>query len=79
MSWSPTTRQFTLYPHPSKENGKSISFIRRGNNPLGTEYLGHEFVDRSDGIKNKYLKAALPLDQVIHIPSYEEVLEIYKG
>jgi len=66
------------------EVGKSISFIREGTGKLNTTFKGHEFVDRVvDGqeyvIPDEILEQALPLDQIIHVPTYEELYEAFFG
>lgn len=59
------------------EEGRSIQFERKGGKN-NTEYLGHQFVAREGyTITNEILEQAFPLDQIIHIPTYEEVQKTF--
>lgn len=73
------TGEFINYAHPDKDIGKSIYFVRKGMGQYNTEFLGHSFVDREESISDEHLAQALPLDQVIHIPTYEEVYRAHFG
>lgn len=53
------------------DKGKVISFRRKGKG-LSTEYTAFEFKDR-DEIPDTILDSAVCLDNLIHIPTYEEV------
>jgi hypothetical protein len=74
---SSRTGEFINYADPI--NGKSIQFQRTGKGAKNTEYLAHTFVDRDYEIPDEILEQALPLDQVITIPTYDEVYEAYFG
>ena len=43
------------------------------------KYVGHRFVDRDYSIPDEQLAAAICLDDLLHIPSYNEVYELYWG
>lgn len=72
----------TLIPFTDPDEGKSIAFTI---NPPKTrndfaEYIGHRFEDRDDySIDDEILEDALTLDELIQIPTYDEVYEEYYG
>jgi hypothetical protein len=57
------------------DEGKVISFRRKGSG-MTTELTAFEFKDRED-IPEEILDAAHSLDELIHVPTYEEVSEAY--
>jgi hypothetical protein len=59
------------------DEGKVISFRKKGSGATNTEYTAFEFKDRGD-IPDEILDAAVSLDQLIYKPTYEEVLEIFR-
>lgn len=67
--------------------GKSISFeIEKGakgggkdGKPSYDEWIGHAFMDREYEIEQEILDQAEALDQLIHIPDYEEAKSILTG
>lgn len=62
------------------QEGKSISFTREGTG-LTTKYLGHKFFDRDYVIDDKYMDVlqSTPLDELIHIPTTEEIKKALYG
>ena len=58
------------------EEGKVISFRKKGSGMTNTEYTAFEFKDR-DEIPDEVLDAAVCLDELIHKPTYEEVSEAF--
>ncbi len=72
----------TLIPFTDPDEGHSIAFTI---NPPKTrndfaEYIGHRFEPRDDyAIDDEYLEDALTLDELIVIPTYDEVYEEYFG
>ncbi len=68
---------FTIFSDP--DDGKSISFERTGTGAESTGYSGHRFVDRPEVITDEELEAALCLDELVEIKTYEEVYEIFFG
>lgn len=66
---------YVLFSHPDKENGKTISFVRKGKE--NTTYDGHQFHDRNYDLNDEELDACRTLDQIIVIPTYEEVKEAF--
>jgi len=61
-----------LYAHI--DEGKVISFRKKGSGMTNTEYTAFEFKDRPE-IPEEILDAAVCLDELLHIPTYEEVAE----
>lgn len=59
--------------------GKSIAFERAGTGANNTQYLGHKFVDRAEPLPENILEKAHCLDELIHIPTYEEVYQAHWG
>lgn len=66
-------------PFPSIKNGKTISFERQGTGKDNTQFLGHKFEDRDYVINPKLIEQAYTLDELIHIPTYEEVRNAFFG
>lgn len=71
------TGELINYPDPI--NGKAIQFERKGKGAKNTEYLAHTFVDRDWEISEEILRQAIPLDQIIKIPTYDEVYQAHFG
>jgi len=69
---------FTDFSHIDSDKGKSISFTRKGTG-TNTQFIGHKFVDRDYDIPDEALEKAHTLDQLIHIPTYDEVYKLYHG
>lgn len=70
-----------LIPFADPDEGKSIAFTinpARSKNDFA-EYIGHRFDDRDYEISDDLLDEALVLDELVHIPTYEEVHEEYWG
>jgi hypothetical protein len=65
---------YVNYSHPKR--GKSISFSITAKGEF-KEYDGHDFVDRDDEIPEEILEKVPPLDELLHLPSYEEVKVAY--
>lgn len=61
------------------EEGKQIKFQRKGSGAGNTSFLGHAFVERDYELSAKLLDKAFKLDEIILIPSYEEVANCYFG
>jgi len=65
-------------PFADPEEGKSIRFTRQGMKE-NTRYIAHAFENRNYVISPELLETAHQLDQLIHIPTYEEVYQAYWG
>ena len=59
--------------------GKSITFVRRGSGPNNTQFVGHAFVDRDYVISDEILESVFILDEIVVIPTYDDIKEIYYG
>lgn len=68
---------FVLFQDP--DEGKTVCFRKKGNGPTNTEYKGFQFEDRPEPIAEDILEAALCLDALIHIPTYDEVKKAFFG
>lgn len=68
---------FVLFSDP--DDGKTVFFRKKGNGPTNTEYKAFKFEDRTEPISDDILDAALCLDELIHIPTYEEVKNAFYG
>jgi len=64
------------FPHP--DNGKSVAFEIKavGKN---RDYTGHQFVDRDEPIPDEILESVPVVDELLHIPSYDEVHAAFFG
>lgn len=65
---------FKFFADP--DEGYSVRFTRTGKNQ-NTQFLAHQLVERNYVISDEILEQAYQLDQLIHIPTYEEVYEAY--
>ena len=62
------------------DNGKSVSWTRKGAGRTNTQYLGHSFTDREAPIPDKILDQTFPIDQVVKMkPTYEEIHRAFKS
>lgn len=64
------------FAHP--KHGKSISFVISGQK-MNTKYEGFSFEDRDYELSKDILQQAFVLDEIIHIPDYDEVKEAYES
>lgn len=62
-------------PFSDPDNGKMLAF----NKKSAMEYVGHKMVDRDEPISDSLLEEAYTLDELIHIPSYEELYAAFYG
>jgi hypothetical protein len=62
-------------PYGDVDKGKVISFRRKGKG-LSTEYTAFEFKDRED-IPDAILESAVCLDEMMHVPEYQEVYDAF--
>lgn len=68
---------FILYGDP--DEGKIVFFRKAGSGPTNTKYSAFKFEDRDEPITDELLDSALVLDNIIHIPTYEEVYNAFHG
>ena len=70
-----------IIPFMDPDEGKSVYFRREGTGPNDTKYYGHQLLDRPKGFKisKDVLDDCFCLDEIIKIPTYDEVLDIYKS
>jgi len=63
---------FVAFADP--DDGRSIQFERQGEGKDNTKFLGHQFLPR-DGykIEDAVLEQAFQIDQIVNIPTYEEL------
>jgi hypothetical protein len=78
LSKNKRTGEPIYYASPKMETGRSISFERRGKGQGNVEFVSHEFLKREYDISKDLLEQAYCLDEIIHIPSYEELLEAFQ-
>ncbi len=62
-------------PFSDPDNGKMLAFNKKS--PM--EYVGHKMVDRDEPISDALLEEAFTLDELIYIPSYEELYAAFYG
>jgi hypothetical protein len=74
ISRSPRGGGFIPFADP--DDGKTVSFTREGSG-INTKYLGFQFSDRDYVISDETLDEARVLDDLIHVPSYEELKEVF--
>jgi len=75
--------KYTNFPAPSEE-GKTIK-VKIGTKtvPMGgkptqiPDWAGHDFIDRDEPLSRKILKQAQVLDELLYVPTYEEVYDAY--
>ncbi len=68
---------YIYYADP--EEGKTVKFERKGSGQQNTQFLGHQFVERDYTIDEATLNSAFQLDQIIIIPTYEELQNAFFG
>jgi hypothetical protein len=66
---------FVAFAH--EDNGKSVAFKRSGKKMTDTKYEGHRFVDRDYTIPDELLDQTFCLEEIVYIPSYEEIYEAH--
>lgn len=62
-------------PYAHIDMGKIISFRRKGSK-INTEYTAFEFKDRGE-IPDEILDSAVCLDELLYIPTYEEIRQVF--
>jgi hypothetical protein len=86
LSKRPASKKGTVYggyksfADPSTE-GSTISFIKEGKGKGNVSFMGHRLIQREYEIPDKILEqaATTPLDSLMEIPTYEEVLTLFLG
>ncbi len=66
---------YVSFAHPDK--GKTVSVIRTGVGKDSTGYDGYQFVDRDYDIPDDILDEVYTLDDLIHVPKYQEVKDAF--
>lgn len=61
------------------DEGKRIVFTRTGTGAKNTQYTGHAFEDRKYTIPDEWLEQAYTLDELLHIPEYDEIATAFFG
>ena len=61
-----------------QEEGKTVIFSKEGKG-LGMKFMGMKFADRTYAISDEDMDAAHVLDELIHVPSYNEAYKMYWG
>lgn len=74
-SKNPRTGGFVYYSDP--DVGKSVAFYKTGTENV--EYTGHQFLERDYEIDDETLDAAYVIEDLVTIPTYEEIKEIFVG
>jgi len=74
-----TSESYILFSDP--DDGKSISFSveKPKSKDDFPKFVGHRLVDRDYSISDEILEQAKTLDELITIPSYDEVYSLYWG
>lgn len=73
------TGQKIYFPSTVKTVGRSISFTKKGKGQGNVEFLGHQFLERDYDIPDDLVLQAITLDEVIVIPTYDELAAAYYG
>lgn len=66
-------------PFFDDQEGSTVYFERTGTGKDSTNYEGHKFIERLTPITDADLDAAYVLDELIHIPTYEELADAFYG
>lgn len=67
---------YVYFAHPTE--GKSISFTTEGKK-MNLKHMGLQFVERDYDIDDELLEQAFTLDDLIEVPTYEEIYKMYWG
>lgn len=66
---------YTIFSNP--KTGKTVFFERTGEGFKSTKYTGHRFLNRREPIPKEVMEQALTLDELVHIPTFEEVKDAF--
>lgn len=66
-------------PFADPDEGKIVCFRRTGMGPTNTKYVAISFEDRDEPIPDEIMDQAQCLDDLIHIPTYDEIAEAFFG
>jgi len=69
---------FIDYSAPD-ETGRTISFKVKKQQGSFPKYTGHKLLERDYVITEEELEEAFIIDDLVHIPTYEEVKELFEG
>jgi hypothetical protein len=61
------------------DEGKTLAFTKEGSGPRSTSFIGHRFVNRAESLTDELLESAYILDELIAIPSYEDLSAAHFG
>ena len=64
---------------PEKGSGKTILFRKEGKGAGNVKYIGHRFEERDYDIPDDVLMSAYCLEDIMHIPTYEELEATFYG
>lgn len=70
---------YIYFSNSDAEEGKTVSFRRTGMGPTNTKYVAFSFEDRESALPDEIIDQSQCLDDLIHIPSYDEVYEAFFG
>jgi len=69
------TGEKVFFASPDKD-GKSVGMTREGTR-RNTKYVGIKFLDRDYVLEDDIIEAARCLDEIIHVPTYQEVKDAF--
>ena len=78
LARNPRTGGFIVFADPGLE-GKSVQFSKKGRGAGNVEFIGHKFLDRDYEISEDIVESVPCLDDLIYIPTYEEVYKVFYG
>ena len=89
-NWAPMARiksraggieKFINFASPLKDEGKSITFEKKGKGQGNVEFTGHNFMDRDYDIEDKFLEkvAQHPFESLFTRATYDEIAEAHYG
>ncbi len=62
-------------PFSDPDNGKMLAFNKKSL----MEYVGHKMIDRDEPVSDAILEEAYTLDEMVHIPDYDELYAAFYG
>jgi hypothetical protein len=63
---------FLAFVDPDLEEGRDVQFEIKGS-AMSTQYMGHQLIEREEAIPDDLLETVPVLDELLNIPTYEEV------
>jgi hypothetical protein len=62
------------------DEGKNVTWRRKGSGATDTDYIGHKLIDRERDVPDKIYDSSFSVDQIVNMhPTYEEIQTAFRG